>query len=108
VLELLGYILFVIALVLGAISGPFALAFFLVAFALGAALSLTAVVLEELSFRRYERTGDLLQLLGLPLVEAFGYRQLNAWWRIKGLWSYFRSKEGWGVMERSGFGTADS
>lgn len=108
VLELLGYILFGVALALGAISGPFALAFFMVAFALGAALSLTAVVLEELSFRRYERTGDLLQLLSLPLVEAFGYRQLNAWWRIKGLWSYFRSKEGWGVMERSGFDTADS
>jgi cellulose synthase/poly-beta-1,6-N-acetylglucosamine synthase-like glycosyltransferase len=104
ILELLGYVLFGVALALGAVSGTFAFAFFLVAFVLGGALSLTAVVLEELSFRRYERTGDLLQLLSLPLVETFGYRQLNAWWRIRGLWSYFRSKEGWGVMERRGFG----
>ncbi len=108
IVEALGYVMFVIALSMGAISGPFALAFFLVAFVLGMALSLSAVALEELSFRRYESTADLLQLLALPVVEMFGYRQLNAWWRIKGLWSYFRSKEGWGVMERSGFRTADS
>lgn len=87
ILEFLGYILFFVALAVGAISGPFALAFFLVAFVLGFALSLSAVVFEELSFRRYRKTSDLLQLLGLPLLEAFGYRQLNAWWRIKGLWS---------------------
>lgn len=108
VVELLGYVLFAVALITGAISGPFALAFFLVAFVLGMALSLSAVALEELSFRRYESTGDLLQLLGLPVVETFGYRQLNAWWRIKGLWSYFRGREGWGVMERSGFDADDA
>jgi cellulose synthase/poly-beta-1,6-N-acetylglucosamine synthase-like glycosyltransferase len=104
VIEFLGYVIFAIALAKGAISGPFALAFFLVAFMLGAALSMVAVVLEEFTFGRYQSTGDLLQLMALPLVEAFGYRQLNAWWRMKGLWSYFRNKEGWGVMERSGFG----
>jgi hypothetical protein len=41
------------------------------------------------------------------VVETFGYRQLNAWWRIKGLWSYLRSNEEWGVMERTGFDTSD-
>ena len=107
VIEFLGYVIFAIALAKGAISGPFAIAFFLVAFMLGAALSMVAVVLEEFTFGRYQDTGDVLQLMALPLVEAFGYRQLNAWWRMKGLWSYFRNKEGWGVMERSGFG-ADS
>lgn len=108
IIELMGYILFAVALFTGSISGPFALAFFLVAFVSGMALSLSAVALEELSFRRYERTSDLLKLLALPVVETFGYRQLNAWWRIKGLWSYLRNNEGWGVMERSGFGTENT
>ena len=102
-IELLGYILFVVALLKGALSMPFAIAFFLVAFGLGTALSLLAVVLEELSFRRYHRTGDLLWLFGLPFVEAFWYRPLNAWWRMRGLWSYARSEKGWGLMERTGF-----
>ncbi len=107
VLEFLGYVIFAIALAKGAISGPFAITFFLVAFMLGAALSSIAVVLEELTFRRYRDTGELLQLMTLPLVETFGYRQLNAWWRLKGLWSYFRNEKSWGTMERSGFGTDD-
>jgi len=108
IIEALGYILFVVALFKGALSLPFTIAFFLVAFGVGAALSLIAVVLEELSFRRYERTGDLLQLFALPLIEAFGYRPLNAWWRMRGLWSYARSEEGWGIMERTGFNSSDA
>ncbi|MEF8817002.1 MAG: glycosyltransferase [Salinibacter sp.] len=108
IVEFIGYLLFVFALLKGALSLPFTVAFLLVAFGVGTALSLTAVVLEELSFRRYKRTGDLLQLFGLPLVEAFGYRPLNAWWRMRGLWSYFRSEEGWGVMERAGFNTSEA
>ena len=108
VIEALGYVLFVVALLKGALSLPFTIAFFLVAFGVGMVLSLTAVVLEELSFRRYRRTGDLLQLFGLPIVEAFGYRPLNAWWRMRGLWSYFRSEKGWGVMERVGFSPSET
>jgi cellulose synthase/poly-beta-1,6-N-acetylglucosamine synthase-like glycosyltransferase len=108
IVEFLGYLLFACALLKGALSLPFTIAFFLVAFGVGMVLSLTAVVLEELSFRRYRRTGDLLQLFGLPIVEAFGYRPLNAWWRMRGLWSYFRSEKGWGVMERVGFNTSET
>ncbi len=107
ILELAGYITFVVALVAGRFSGPFLLAFFLVAFMLGMALSLSAVALEELTFRRYEDGSDLAQLFLLAVIEVFGYRQLNAWWRIKGLWSYFRSNEEWGVMKRTGFDSAD-
>lgn len=106
-LEFLGYVVFFVALAMGILSGPFALAFFLVAFVLGLVLSLSAVVLEELSFRRYEDSRDFAQLLLLPIVETFGYRQLTAWWRMRGLWSYLRSKEEWGIMERTGFNTSD-
>src|SRR2546427_1543037 len=42
----------------------FALLFVLVAWGYGMLLSLWAVVLEEVSFRRYGRLGDLLRLLG--------------------------------------------
>ncbi len=108
ILEFLGYAWFVVALATGTLSAPIALAFFLVAFALGMALSLSAVAMEELSFHRYQKTSDLLQLLLLSILDNFGYRQLNAWWRIKGLWSYLRSKEEWGTIERTGFNTSNA
>ena len=78
--------------------------FFLAAVVFGALISVTSVLLEELSFRRYPRMRDLLMLFGLGVLENFGYRQLTTWWRLKGTLDFFRGKQGWGVMTRKGFG----
>jgi hypothetical protein len=104
VIELLGYASFTISIVAGRAEWPIVLAFLSVAIVLGAALSLSAVALEELSFRRYPRLSDLLHLFALALLENFGYRQLSAWWRVKGTISAIRGVEGWGHMTRKGFG----
>ncbi len=106
VLELIGYALFVFSLLIGAISAKVALAFFMVAFVLGVALSVSAVTLEELSFRRYSSYRDLIGLFRLAITENFGYRQLNTFWRVKGLWSFARGRTGWGEMTRKGFATS--
>ena len=105
-IEIAGYISFALSLVLGMWSPVVALAFFMVAFVFGAALSIAAVGLEELSFRRYERWGDLVRLLLVGLLEPFGYRQLSTWWRTKGVVSAIRGVKGWGAMERRGFRAA--
>jgi len=104
VIELGGYLSFVITLVLGRVNALYAGVFFLIAFVLGAALSLAAVGLEELSFRRYPKAGDLARLMLLAFIEPFGYRQLNSLWRMRGLVSALRRKTGWGEMTRKGFG----
>lgn len=108
VIELLGYVSFAVTVLAGRADWPFALAFLSVAIILGAALSLSAVALEELSFRRYPRISDLLKLFGLALLENFGYRQINAWWRLQGTFAALRGKEGWGAMTRKGFTTAET
>jgi hypothetical protein len=37
--------------------------------------------------------------------ENFGYRQLNAWWRLGGIIEVLRrSTHDWGDMQRKGFG----
>lgn len=107
VIELLGYLSFTITVLAGRAEWPFVLAFLSVAVILGGALSLSAVALEELSFRRYPRMSDLLQLFGLALLENFGYRQLSAWWRLRGTISAIRGVEGWGHMTRKGFTVED-
>jgi hypothetical protein len=45
-------------------------------------------------------------MLGLMVVlENFGYRQLNTWWRLQGLYRWATQGEGqWGVMKRKGIG----
>src|SRR2546430_14756904 len=101
--EVAGYVITVGGLLLGAVNVDFALLFMLVAWGYGMLLSLWAVVLEEVSFRRYRRFGDLVRLLLFATLENFGYRQRTVWWRLKAFWSVFRQKQVWGEMVRKGF-----
>jgi cellulose synthase/poly-beta-1,6-N-acetylglucosamine synthase-like glycosyltransferase len=103
VIEMLGYISFAITVAAGRADWWFVSAFLAMAIVFGGVLSLAAVALEELSFRRYPRLSDLLQLFGLAAIENLGYRQLNTWWRVKGTWSALRKVESWGRMTRKGF-----
>lgn len=103
VVEVFGYLTFVVALALGRVSPVFATAFLTLAIGLGIGLSFTAVALEELGFRRYPRRGDLYRLMGLAVLENFGYRQLTTWWRLRGTFTVLRKTKSWGRMERRGF-----
>ena len=78
---------------------PFMLAIML---GLGLVLSISSLMLEEMVFHRYPRWKDVLRIAMLSVVETFGYRQLNSWWRITGLWEAMRKKQGWGAMTRTG------
>jgi len=101
-IELLGYVAFVAAIVTGRGSPLYIVAFLALAVFLGSAISVAAVALEELSFRRYRRFRDLIVLLAMALIESFGYRQVLTWWRLRGLVSAARSDLQWGAMERRG------
>ena len=106
IVELAGYLAFALAMILGLLTPLYVLTFFMVAFVFGAALSVAAIGLEELSFRRYERWRDLFGLMLVAVLEPFGYRQLSTWWRVKGVWSALRGVQSWGAMERRGFRAA--
>ncbi len=93
---------------LGILDPRFALLLFLAAYGLGAALTAATLVLEEVSFHRYERVGDRMVLLLWTLIENLGYRQLTVVWRLQGLVKYLRGRREWGAMERRGFRSAAS
>jgi cellulose synthase/poly-beta-1,6-N-acetylglucosamine synthase-like glycosyltransferase len=106
VVELLGYIITVVGLAFGLVNVSFALLFVLVAWGYGMLLSIWAVVLEEVSFRRYRRFGDLFRLLLLASLENFGYRQCTVWWRLKAFRNVWKRVHTWGEMTRKGFATS--
>jgi cellulose synthase/poly-beta-1,6-N-acetylglucosamine synthase-like glycosyltransferase len=101
--ESLGLVGLVAGLTIGALNVPFAVLFFLVAYGLGMVPTVFTLVLEELSFHRYEGLRDRLLLLGWALLENFGYRQLTVFWRLRGLVKFLRGRTEWGAMERRGF-----
>jgi cellulose synthase/poly-beta-1,6-N-acetylglucosamine synthase-like glycosyltransferase len=89
---------------LGVLSMRFLLLFVLVALVFGLFLSVTAVVLEEASARRFPRVRQLAGLLLWSVVEQLGYRQLHAAWRTKALVDAARGhrRGHWGDMRRRG------
>jgi hypothetical protein len=102
-IELAGYVFMVGGFALGVISPAAFVTFLLVAIGMGILLSVNGLLLETMSFRVYQRHGDLLRLFAMAVLENFGYRQLNTLWRCRGLWQWMsRRKQQWGVMRRSG------
>ncbi|HTR20432.1 MAG TPA: glycosyltransferase [Gemmatimonadales bacterium] len=101
--EVTGYLVTLLGLAFGVIDIPFALLFVLVAWGYGMLLSVWAVLLEEIGFRRYDRWSDLLRLLLYATLENFGYRQRTVWWRLRSFWSALRRGRRWGEMVRKGF-----
>jgi cellulose synthase/poly-beta-1,6-N-acetylglucosamine synthase-like glycosyltransferase len=103
-LELTGILLIPLGVLLGAFDVGFVLSFMLIAYGYAILVTLTALLIEEFSFRRYRRWSDLGWVLAAAVLENFGYRQLTCWWRVQGLWSAVRGRQHvWGTMTRSGF-----
>jgi cellulose synthase/poly-beta-1,6-N-acetylglucosamine synthase-like glycosyltransferase len=101
--ELLGWVLLAAGLLLDVVDRQYAVLFFAVAYGYGVLLSLLAILLEELTFRRYASLGDVVRLVGYALLEPLGYRQLTVVDRLRGLWRFLRRDERWGRMQREGF-----
>jgi hypothetical protein len=101
--EVVGYAVTVLGLWFHLVNLPFALLFMLVAWGYGMLLSIWAVVLEEVAFRRYRRFGDVLLLLLYASLENYGYRQMTVWWRLKAFASVWKRGHSWGEMVRKGF-----
>jgi cellulose synthase/poly-beta-1,6-N-acetylglucosamine synthase-like glycosyltransferase len=101
IIELLGYVFVVVLFILGLTTFKTMLVFLMMAFGLGVLLSVTALVLEEMSFHIYPRPVHMLTMFGIAILDNFGYRQLNALWRLIGLVKWmFGGRAKWGVMNR--------
>lgn len=103
VVELAGYIFMTVFWALGLVSWQAFVAFLFVALGVGVMLSVTATLLEEMSFHVYPKRRQMLALLGIAVLENFGYRQINSAWRLLGLWQWATRRKGvWGRMTRKG------
>lgn len=102
-IETLGYVSVPLAWALGLLNTKFFLLFFVLAVAFGVFLSVAAILLEEISYRRYPSWADLWKLLFCGVAENFGFRQTLAIFKIQAFWEYLRGLRRWGKLERVGF-----
>jgi hypothetical protein len=104
IVQVLGYPVVIVASLMGAVSVEFLAAFLLMSVLLGILLSVSALALEEFSFRRHVRDRDVAKLLRYAVLENFGYRQLNDFWRVQAFFDLARRRRHWGEMRRRGLG----
>jgi cellulose synthase/poly-beta-1,6-N-acetylglucosamine synthase-like glycosyltransferase len=103
VVELFGYATIALAFVLGHLSQEFFLQFLIFGYAFATMISIGSVLLEEITFRRYNRWWDVCRLIFFCFFEHMPYRQFHMLWRLQGIWQYLRGDVKWGTMERMGF-----
>jgi cellulose synthase/poly-beta-1,6-N-acetylglucosamine synthase-like glycosyltransferase len=95
VVEPAGYLMIPLAAWFDPKSLVFLLPLLAFSLAYSAVLSLAAVVLEELTHRRYVTAGQLAALLFYALLENFGYRQLLLWYRLEGVACFLMGFRTW-------------
>lgn len=101
--ELYGYLFFILASIFRLINYTYAALFFALAVVVGAMISLGSILLEEFSQRRYPLAKDILALLPYCFLENIIYRQYLSYVRVKAFIDYFKGKKEWGKIEKKGF-----
>ena len=94
IIEIGGYFYMAVSLMLGNVGLETFGAFLALSIGLGLLLSLTALLIEEVSFHVYARPRQLVGLVFAVVLENFGYRQLASWWRLVGLWQGLTRRKG--------------
>jgi cellulose synthase/poly-beta-1,6-N-acetylglucosamine synthase-like glycosyltransferase len=85
VVELLAVAVVVAGLLLGFLGPGLALLFAVAGLGYGAFLTIVSVITEELTYHRYHSWRDFALLVYAAVAENAGFRQLHAWWRLRGM-----------------------
>jgi len=101
-LELISYFFIVVGLGLGRIDPRVCLLFFIASVLYGWILSVGSVIIEESTFRKYQKLRDYFKLIVASLFEQLGFRQIHLLWRLRGISRWFVGTKSWGKIKRLG------
>ena len=105
VIEVAGMLTILLAVFTGSLSREFFAEFLIFGYAFATVISIGSVLLEELTYKRYNDWQDVIRLVSYCFVEHFPYRQMQMVWRLQGMWQYLRGDIAWGVLQRGGLQT---
>src|SRR5689334_7744732 len=106
VFELGGIATIIVAASLGVLSREFFLQFLIFGYAFATVISIGSVLQEEITYKRYNDWQDVVRLVSYCFFEHFPYRQMHMFWRLQGIWQYFRADNEWATLKRKGLQSA--
>ena len=101
IFEMLGYVALMLLWIFDRLNPGIALLFFVLAIMNGIILSIMALVLDDLLFKRYERARDLLKMVAAAFFEFMGYRQILAVQRTASFLNVLFRRGQWGKVKRT-------
>jgi cellulose synthase/poly-beta-1,6-N-acetylglucosamine synthase-like glycosyltransferase len=97
-----GFIYTIYLIIVNALNWPFYALLFLFVYTFAVSLSVWAVLFEEITFHKYKKRRDILNLLASALLEPFFY-PVHTYFAVRGNLEAMRGKKGWGTAARTGF-----
>ncbi|WP_390450698.1 glycosyltransferase, partial [Chryseobacterium sp. Alg-005] len=101
--EFLGYIIFIVFLLLGIINWSFFTVLFALVISTGFLYSIYGILVDLVSRQVYTKRKDFLTLIGTAFLEPFYFHPIVVKASVKGFIDYFKKSHSWGEMTRQGF-----
>jgi cellulose synthase/poly-beta-1,6-N-acetylglucosamine synthase-like glycosyltransferase/phosphoglycerol transferase MdoB-like AlkP superfamily enzyme len=102
-IEFLGYIIFIIFLLMGIINWQFFFILFSLVVSMGFLYSIYGILVDLVSYQVYTKRKDFLSLIGTAFSEPFYFHPIVVKAGVNGFIDYFKKSHGWGEMKRQGF-----
>jgi len=102
VIEMTGYVMLIVSIITGTLSKFFVFVF-LMAYLYGILFSLSAILLEEFSYKRYSGIREITKLVIYSFLEQIIYRQMTVWWRVTSFFNFKKGSKQWGTIKRNKF-----
>ena len=106
VIEMIGYLILIVSVLIGVLS-PFFIYVFLMAYMYGIFFSLSAILFEAFSYKRYSRIREVSRLIIYSFFEQIGYRQITVWWRMISFFNFKKGSSDWGTIKRNSFNSRE-
>ena len=102
IVEFFGYLTFIFLILSGVVSVYFVW-IFIMAYLFGVFFSLSAILLEELSYMHYKKFSEAGLLIFYSLADQLWYRPLLTWWRLLAFFKFRKNRQTWGRIHRKTF-----
>lgn len=107
IIEVIGLITIVIAIVFQFINMNFLLWATLAIYLFYLLITLVSIFIDEVLYKNYDSSKELMILVLMAIIEPIVYHPICVYASLKGYWHFFNQKEqSWGVMTRKGFATS--
>lgn len=105
VIEFFGLFYFALVILFSTPNWQFFGAMFAFIYSFAVSMSIWAILFEELTYHKYERRRDVINLVLTAFLEPFVYHPMVLYWAVRGNIDYLAGNKKWGEMVRKGFGT---